>query len=140
MSNHDFTIPDLTASPGGSGAFISAKQGAAGNIGVSQGAIDRLGIEDDQRVILAFDEDNRPWVGFVPQDQLDDPELVGPCLHVYEDDKSLSSKPMQRALRGHLPNGERRRFYLLPETDTVEVEPGVETTLHRLSLEDGQDE
>ena len=139
-ADQTFTIAEHNPAARTQGEFISIKADSR-DIGVGQEVVDRLGLEHGDRFVVAFDEENRPWVGFVSAEKLEDPVSVGPQLYVYDTGCRVQSKGVVQTFRRFAAK-ERRRLWFLPDTAEVEVQ-GVGVTLHRLSLhevEGGADE
>lgn len=136
----EFSFPNIAVNAtSGQGAFISAKRNGT-TIGVSQDLTRRLELTSQHRALLAFDEDRTPWIGFVHEDDLHDPDDVGPQVKVKETtSNSIHSRPMVVQLRRYLEAGSRRRFYLAGPTETVEVQ-GTQATLHKLNPKGDSDE
>ena len=134
MPDPDFDFPDIQPSRGKSfGAFISAKRGS-NSLGVSKELTQRLDLSDGDRVILAIDGERTPWIGFLGEDELHEPDQVGPSVTLNQDTtNSIASRPIVTQLRPHLPDKERRRFYLTGQNETVAVQ-GTQVTLHELTV------
>jgi hypothetical protein len=133
----DLQFPDISRQKGPSyGSFLSVR-GDNAHIGVSNDLVEDLGLESGDVAVLAFDDEGRPWVGFVMPDMLDDPREHGPQVRVAgESGNAIYSVPMQTQLQRFATDGERRRLYLSAESRDAVLDDGIEVTMHRFVPED----
>ena len=131
-----FKFPDVSPARGPSyGAFISVRADSK-HVGLSQELVDRLGLEHKDVAVLAFDDEDRPWVGFL-EGGVDDVHQYGPKVYVKDDSSSsIQSRPFQVQLKRFAADGERRRLYLTPDTEEVDLDGRFQVTLHRLTLDE----
>jgi len=131
-----FKFPDVSPVKGPSfGAFISVRADSK-HVGVSQALVDRLGLEHGDVAVLAFDDEDRPWVGFL-EGGVDDAHQYGPKVYVKADSgSSIQSRPFQVQLKRFAADGERRRLYLTPDAEEVDLDGRFQVTLHRLTLDE----
>jgi len=134
---NDLDFPDISRQKGPSyGSFLSVR-GDNAHIGVSNDLVDDLGLESGDVAVLAFDDEGRPWVGFLMPDMLDDPREHGPQVRVAgESGNAIYSVPMQTQLKRFATDGERRRLYLSAESRDAAFDDGIEVTMHRFVPED----
>jgi hypothetical protein len=138
---NDLDFPDISRQKGPSyGSFLSVR-GDNAHIGVSNDLVEDLGLESGDVAVLAFDDEGRPWVGFLMPDMLDDPREHGPQVRVGEESgNAIYSVPMQTQLQRFATDGERRRLYLSAESRDAALDDGIEVTMHRFVPEEtGED-
>jgi len=104
---------------------------------IARGLIDRFDLTAGDRLILAFDEDRRPWVGFIssPDTETDAPGArVAVYHHGSGPDARTTSSRVAMHLKKYAPEDGRGRLYLNGDTETADVE-GHSVRLHRLTPE-----
>jgi hypothetical protein len=134
---NDLDFPDISRRKGPSyGSFLSVRSDNA-HIGVSNDLVEDLGLESGDVAVLAFDDEGRPWVGFLMPDMLDDPREHGPQVRVGEESgNAIYSVPMQTQLQRFA----RRRLYLSAESRDAALDGDIEVTMHRFVPEEtGED-
>jgi len=108
-----------------SSAFVSVSPENA-HVGISKEAVQRLDITGDDRLVLAFDDQKRPWVGTVGQE--------GRGVSITSPDggsTKCQSQALQAKLRRFVEDGERTRLYLAPDTETAYLDD-TKVEMHRL--------
>jgi len=135
---HEFDVPDIAPTPGLSpGRWISVAPND-NYVGIGAGfAREEWQAEHYDRLILAFDEKNRPWVGCLPANGRKD---VGATIYM-EDGRSprVESDPLHAKLRQFVWGGDRTRLYWTGETETLSLD-GEAVQLYRVAPEGRSDE
>jgi len=108
-----------------SSAFVSVSPENV-HVGISKEAAQRLDITGDDRLVLAFDDQKRPWVGTTEQDE-HGVSITSPD----GGSTKCQSQALQAKLRRFVENGERTRLYLAPDTESVHLD-GIAVEMHRL--------
>jgi hypothetical protein len=137
----DFTTPDISKSVGRpAGRFLSVSSDD-NDVNISTGMIETFGLTHGDRLILAFDDDRRPWVAFLDHDPEDTEDAPGARIGVCRYDKSVSAHTYSSRLQMHLkqyapdgPDEGRGRLYLNGDTAETTID-GHDVTLHRLTPE-----
>lgn len=122
----DLEFADLDGRSGS--AFVSVSPENT-HVGISKEANKRLGAKHKDRLLLAFDEQKRPWVGVL---QVPTPNSDGATIYVSDSGSAkCSSQALQAKLRRFVEGEDRTRLYFGPETETAEV-AGCRVEMHRL--------
>jgi hypothetical protein len=126
----DFKFPDITPARGSRsvGRWISVKADSQ-YIGLSQDLVAELDIDHKDELILAFDDQSRPWIGVSTE------EGVGAKIKNKDEHSAcVESVPLHLQLKRFAKGEGRVRLYLNGETAETELH-GDSITLYRLSPE-----
>jgi len=130
-----FKFPDLSPAHRG-GRFLSVREDSK-TVYLSKSFVEALEIAHGDRAVVAYDDDQRPWVGFVRMQALEsagvDASEIGPPVFLKSGNgQSIQSVPFHLRLKRFADGEDRVRLYLTGEVRQVQRH-GVTMTLHRVA-------
>lgn len=138
----EFTTPDITAAIGRPPGFFLSVRRDHPEVYIARGLIQEFDLSSGDRLVLAFDEDRRPWAGFIGAPDERQLSLPGARVAVYhydgETDARTTSSKAAMHLSQYAPEDGRGRLYLSDDTEEADID-GHSVCLHRLIPEHTSD-